>query len=148
MWPRRVLALVAASGFLATALAIRKLTGGPDVLDSSGALAQYSGTALYGSIVYAGVYVLAPRTRPLTAAGAAITYCWMSELLQLTGLPAYLSERSLLARLVLGIQVDPGDLAWYPMGILPLVVLHQILARRARSTSSRSDRAGVTCRRR
>jgi len=41
---------VAAGGFPAVALGIRLLAGG-GVLDSSGALAQRSGTALYASMI-------------------------------------------------------------------------------------------------
>lgn len=141
IWLRRLIAIVAAGGFLAMALGIRKLAGGPDMLDSSGALAQCSGTALYASIIYAGVFALEPRIRPLTAAATAIAFCWLSELLQRTGLPAYLSERSLVARLVLGVQFDINDLAWYPVGIVPLAVLHHVVARHAQARSGKPDRA-------
>jgi hypothetical protein len=92
MWRVRLAGLVAAGGFLATALGIRMFTGSGDILDSSGALAQYSGTALYGSIIYAGVFILAPRTRPVPAAAYAIAFCWLVEFLQLTGFPAELSR--------------------------------------------------------
>lgn len=100
------------------------LASGDGVLDSSGALQQYSGTALYASMVYAGVFVLVPAARPIVAGAAAVTFCWLVELLQLTGLPAELSEHSLAARLVLGVQFDATDLAWYLVGVLPLVLLH------------------------
>jgi Protein of unknown function (DUF2809) len=131
----RLIAIAAAGGFLAVALAIRVLASDDGVLDSSGALAQCSGTALYASMVYAGVFVLAPATRPIAAGAAAIIFCWLVELFQLTGLPAMWSEHSIVARLVLGRQFDTVDLLWYPVGVLPLAVLHAILARRARVTA-------------
>ncbi|MDG4763293.1 DUF2809 domain-containing protein [Solwaraspora sp. WMMD406] len=123
-WCARLAGLAAAGGFLAIALGIRVLASGDGVLDSSGALRQYSGTALYASMVYAGVFVLAPRAAPTLAGVVAVAFCWLVELFQLTGIPAELSVRSLLARLVLGAHFDATDLAWYVVGALPLLVLH------------------------
>ncbi|MDI1461536.1 DUF2809 domain-containing protein [Catellatospora sp. KI3] len=117
----RVLSLVAAAGFLAVALAIRALWDGP--------VEQFSGTALYASMVYAGVFLLWPRIRPLVAGAVAVAFCWAVECSQLTGVPAYLSQRSLLARLVLGVQFDPVDLLWYPVGVIPLALLLWLPAR-------------------
>ncbi len=130
----RLAALAAAGGFLAVALGIRVLGGGSGVLDSSGALAQHSGTALYASMIYAGVFLLRTGATPLFAGAAAIAFCWLVELLQLTGVPAKLSEQSLIARLVLGVQFDALDLAWYVAGVLPLVALHAAVARHRRAT--------------
>ncbi|MBV1849395.1 ribosomal maturation YjgA family protein [Catellatospora tritici] len=118
----RVLAAVSAVLFLAVALAIRALWDGP--------VEQFSGTALYASMVFAGVYLLWPRVRPPVAGAVAIAFCWVVECSQLTGVPAYLSERSLLARLVLGVQFDPVDLLWYPVGVIPLAALLWLLTAR------------------
>lgn len=54
----------------------------------------------------------------------AVAFCWLVEFLQLTGIPAALSERSVVARLALGVQFDATDLVWYLVGVLPLVLLH------------------------
>lgn len=137
-WRVRVIALAAAAGFLAVALGIRLLVSAEDVINGSGALAQHSGTALYASMVYAGVFLLAPATRPVVAGVAAVALCWFLECLQLTGVPAELSERSVLARLALGVTFDPVDLAWYPVGVLPLVVLHLVLAGKRVAAPSRA----------
>ncbi|MFY1634310.1 DUF2809 domain-containing protein [Solwaraspora sp. WMMB335] len=140
-WRVRLAGLAAAGGFLATALGIRVLTQGDGVLDSSGALRQHSGTALYASMVYAGVFVLAPRARPVVAGTLAVAFCWLVELLQLTGLPAELSGRSLAARLVLGVRFDAADLVWYPVGVLPLVLIHAGVVRwRSHEAGSPSSR--------
>ncbi|MET8151514.1 DUF2809 domain-containing protein [Actinoplanes sp. NPDC049668] len=130
-WRVRLVAVLAAGGLLALALGIRVAAGG-GVLDSSGALAQYSGTVLYASMIYAGVFLLVPAAGPWTAAATAVAFCWLVELSQLTGVPAALSEHSVLARLALGVRFDAADLAWYPVGVLPLAALHAIALRRSR----------------
>jgi hypothetical protein len=58
----RLLMLAAAAGFLAIALTIRAVAAGS--LNSSGRLEQYSGTALYASMVYVGVLFLWPHRSP------------------------------------------------------------------------------------
>jgi hypothetical protein len=114
----------AAAGFLAVALAIRA------VAPLGGWVEQSSGTALYASMVWAGVRFLGPRLEPLTVGAIALAWCWGAELFQLTGIPAALSAESLAARLVLGAAFDPVDLIWYPIGIVPLVALHASRNRR------------------
>ncbi len=121
-WRVRWVAVVLAVAALAVALTIRALAGG--------ALEQHSGTALYASMVYAGVLFLAPRAHPALTAALAVAFCWLVELSQLTGIPAELSQRSLVARLALGVQFDPVDLIWYPVGVLPLAVAHWAVAAR------------------
>jgi hypothetical protein len=135
-WRVRVTAIVAASGILALAFGIRMLAGGDGVLDSSGALAQHSGTALYASTIYAGMFLIVPAARVTTAGAGAVVFCWIVELLQLTGVPAELSDRSLLARLVLGVQFDAVDLAWYAVGVLPLALVHHVVVRRGTGTKA------------
>ncbi|WP_442934331.1 DUF2809 domain-containing protein [Micromonospora sp. CPCC 205539] len=61
---------------------------------------------------------------PVPARTVATVFCWVVELTQLTGVPVELSARSLAARLALGLQFDPVDLAWYPAGVAFLVALH------------------------
>ncbi|MGR6319820.1 DUF2809 domain-containing protein [Micromonospora soli] len=118
----RLVALLAAAVALTVALTVRAL--------ADGGLEQYSGTALYASMVYAGVLFVRPRLAPVPAGVAAIAFCWAMETFQLTGVPAALSARSLLARLALGVQFDRIDLLWYPIGVVPLVALHLLLRRR------------------
>ena len=113
---RRLPALVAAGVVLVAGLLIRAL--------GDGAVAQHAGTVLYASLIYAGVFVLRPVTSPLRAGIVAVVFCWLVEAFQLTGVPAEWSERSLIARLVLGASFDWADVAWYPVGVVPLVVAH------------------------
>jgi len=129
----RGIALAAAGGILAVAFGIRALTG------ADSALSQFSGTALYAAMIYAGVYVLAPPARPIVSAAAALAFCWAVELSQLTGVPAALSERSLLARLALGVTFDPIDLPWYAVGVLVALGSH-LAARRGAGEKSPARR--------
>lgn len=115
--------LAAAAAILTLGLVIRAVAAvGP---------AQYAGTALYASLIYTGLFVLRPSLAPVPAGALAVAFCWLVEFSQLTGVPAAWSARSVVARLVLGAQFDRTDLAWYPVGVVPLVVLHLILRRRA-----------------
>jgi len=123
----RVSALIAAAGFLAIALGIRAVIGD---WHGSGRVAQYSGTALYASMAYSGVLLVWPRIAPAWAGTIATVFCWAVEASQVTGIPAALSARSLLARVVLGVEFDWTDMLWYPMGIIPLVVVDWLLAAR------------------
>ncbi|GIH04669.1 hypothetical protein Rhe02_27360 [Rhizocola hellebori] len=126
MWVRWW-ALVSIAVTLAVAFAIRAWADGD--------LEQFSGTALYGSAVYGAVVFLWPRLRPLAVGAIAIGFCELVEIAQLTGVPAALSQRSYLARLAFGIQFDPVDLAWYPVGIVPLVAVHWLLRRACQDQS-------------
>jgi hypothetical protein len=138
-WIRLIMVALAAV-FLAVALTIRAVSSGS--LEGNGRLEQYSGTALYASLVYAGVLFLWPRIAPLLAAAIAVSFCWLVEVSQLTGIPATLSAHNLLARLVLGVQFDWTDIAWYPVGIVPLVAVDWLLGARSRPKPSAEVIAG------
>ncbi|MFI5842874.1 DUF2809 domain-containing protein [Catenuloplanes sp. NPDC051500] len=116
----RSLAVLTAVLALAVALSIRFF--------ADGAIEQFSGTALYASMVYAAVVFLWPRLSPWSSGAIAVAFCWAVEFSQLTGIPAELSERSLLARLALGVQFDLIDVFVYPAGVVPLVLAHALLA--------------------
>ncbi len=116
---------VSAAGFAAGAFAIRATMDGP--------IEQYAGAALSAAIVYTIVIFIRPLMSPLLAGSAAIVYCWFIEFAQLTPVPAAISERSSFARLLLGAQFDTIDVAWYPVGVVPLVAVHWFLRARIRS---------------
>ncbi|WP_433218822.1 DUF2809 domain-containing protein [Dactylosporangium sp. CS-047395] len=122
----RIAAVITALAALALAFGIRALYGG--TLYSNGALQQNSGTALYASALYAGVVFVAPRSSPLVAGAWAIGLCWLIELFQLSGVPHELSQYSILLRLMLGDAFDWNDMLWYPVGVIPLVLV-ELLAR-------------------
>ncbi|MDX3697555.1 DUF2809 domain-containing protein [Streptomyces europaeiscabiei] len=83
---------------------------------AAGDLAKYGGVALYTVLLLALVVLVAPRVTPLTAAGSALAVSWGIEFLQLSGVTAELSQRSAVARLVLGSTFNPPDLFWYAVG--------------------------------
>ncbi|MFI7596676.1 DUF2809 domain-containing protein [Actinoplanes sp. NPDC049681] len=118
---RRLFPLAGAVLIVGVAFLVRAVAGGP--------LEQYAGTALYASLVYAGVFVLRPGAHPITAGASAVLFCWLVEFFQLTGIPA----RFPAAHLILGARFDATDVVWYPVGVVPLVVAH--LAVRARRGS-------------
>lgn len=83
---------------------------------AAGDVAKYGGDALYTVLVYVLIVLAAPRVRPLVAACVALAFSCAVELLQLTGVPAELAERSVVARLVLGSTFNAPDLLWYAVG--------------------------------
>ncbi|GAA1416896.1 DUF2809 domain-containing protein [Catellatospora coxensis] len=121
----RLLMVASAAGFAGAAYAIRAAMDGP--------VEQYAGAALSAAIVYTIVIFIKPMISPLAAGGVAIAYCWLIEFAQLTPLPAALSQRDWLARQLLGAQFDLIDVAWYPVGAVPLVAAHWLLRARTRS---------------
>lgn len=127
----RSLATLTATAALIVALSIRAI--------ADGVIEQVSGTALYASMVYAAVVFAAPRLAPWISGAIAVGFCWAVEFSQLTGVPAYLSERSVAARLALGVQFDLIDVLWYPAGVVPLVLVHTLLASMRPSVRGATD---------
>lgn len=123
-WIRLVM-VVSAAGFAGAAFAIRAMMDGP--------IEQYSGAALSAAIVYTIVIFVRPLISPLRAGSAAVVYCWFIEFAQLTPIPGALSQHSWFVRQLLGAQFDLIDVAWYPVGVIPLIAAHWFLRARTRS---------------
>ncbi|MEU9085366.1 DUF2809 domain-containing protein [Streptomyces sp. NPDC048357] len=83
---------------------------------ATGSVAKYGGDALYTVLLLSLVVLVAPRISPLRAAASALAVSCMVEFLQLSPVPADLSRRSTVARLVLGSTFNPPDLLWYSVG--------------------------------
>jgi hypothetical protein len=113
---RRLPATVALVLVLIAGLSLRSI--------ATGASAKIGGVELYGTLIYAALLLLRPRTSPFVTAAIAGLACWAVELLQLTPLPAELSSRSTFARLALGSTFDPADLVSYPFGVLLALLVH------------------------
>ncbi|MFJ8918156.1 ribosomal maturation YjgA family protein [Streptomyces sp. NPDC102415] len=113
----RAAALAAALVTVAAGLGVRAAV--------SGDVAKYAGDALYTVLIHTLVVLLAPRVRPLTAAGTALAFSWAVELAQLTGVPADLARHSTVARLVLGSTFNAPDLLWYGVGAALAWAVHR-----------------------
>ncbi|MEU3619500.1 DUF2809 domain-containing protein [Streptomyces sp. NPDC006872] len=96
---------------------------------AAGNLAKYGGDALYTVLLVALVVLLAPRITPLTAAASALTVSWGVEFLQLSEVTAELSQRSTVARFVLGSTFNPPDLFWYAVGAAAGWLIHTAVGR-------------------
>ncbi|MEC4019359.1 ribosomal maturation YjgA family protein [Streptomyces sp. H27-D2] len=97
---------------------------------AQGDAAKYAGDALYTVLLCALVTLIAPRVKPLTAAAVALGISWVVEFLQLTGVPADLSRRSVIARLMLGSTFNAPDLFWYSVGAAIAWAVHTSARRR------------------
>ncbi|MEU3463620.1 DUF2809 domain-containing protein [Streptomyces sp. NPDC006733] len=118
----RLLAAAAAALTVAAALGIRAgATGLP------GAAEKYAGDALYTVLLHTLIVLAVPRVAPRTAAAVALAASWAVEFCQLTPVPAELSARSTLARLILGSTFNAPDLFWYAVGALAAWLTHAML---------------------
>ncbi|MFD6421760.1 DUF2809 domain-containing protein [Streptomyces sp. NPDC060198] len=118
---------------VATALAVRAVSDGEG--------GKYAGDALYTVLVHALAVLVAPRVRPALAAGAALVLSCAVEVAQLTGVPAGLSARSEVFRLVLGSTFNAPDLLWYAVGAAFSWGVHRAVRRWAATVAGRSAQA-------
>lgn len=118
----RLVAAVAAVVTVVAGLAVRAT--------AQGSVAKYAGDALYTVLILTLVVLVAPRSRPVAAAGAALAFSWAVEFLQLTAVPAELSRQSVMARLVLGATFNAPDLLWYAVGAVLGWLAHTSFRRR------------------
>ncbi|MER8186481.1 DUF2809 domain-containing protein [Kitasatospora sp. NPDC094015] len=115
----RVLAGAAAAATVAAGLLVRAAPVGE--------WAKPAGDLLYTVLLQTLVVLAVPRLRPAAAAGLALAAGWAVEFFQLTGIPAELSARSGIARLVLGSTFNPPDLGWYAAGAALGLLVHAAL---------------------
>lgn len=99
----------------------------------SGFWAKYLGVGLYATIVYALVVFVKPEVLVVRAGAIALFACWLIEFAQLTGVPAILSSKHLILRLVFGYTFSVWDLPAYLLGVLLGVGVHAL----ARSKNGR-----------
>ncbi|MET9880347.1 DUF2809 domain-containing protein [Actinacidiphila glaucinigra] len=115
----RLVAALAAALTVGAGLALRAM--------AEGSVAKYGGDTLYTVLVLALVVLLAPRVTPLTATVSALVFSCAVEFLQLSGIPSELSQRSGIARLVLGSTFNAPDLLWYAVGAAVGGLVHAAL---------------------
>ena len=95
----------------------------------SGFWAKYLGVALWATMVYSFVLFLKPSFSVLSASGVSLFISWTVEFAQLTWLPAFLSAKHILLRLIFGSHFSVYDLPAYLVGIILGALLHIILRR-------------------
>jgi hypothetical protein len=92
-------------------------------------LAKYGGVALWSMMAYATLLVLAPRLSVPRAALIALGVSFAVELAQLSPVPAMLSAKHILLRLLLGTSFSAWDLPAYAAGVALAAVAHHTLRR-------------------
>ena len=117
----RLAAIAAALVVTAAGLVLRR---GVD-----GAVAKYGGVALWAALVYCLVVVVAPTSLAPRAAMAALAVSWAVELAQLTPVPAWLSSKHVVLRLVFGTTFHWPDLPSYAAGVALAAAVHSGLRR-------------------
>ncbi|MFF5705293.1 DUF2809 domain-containing protein [Streptomyces sp. NPDC012794] len=110
---------------------------------AAGSVAKYGGDALYTVLLLTLIVLAAPRMRPAKAAASALAASWAVELLQLSTLPAELSQHSTVARLVLGSTFNAPDLLWYAVGAAAGWLLHTAMSRGAVARADRRTEGPV-----
>lgn len=113
---RRLGATGAAAVTLGAGLAARRF------LD--GAPAKILGVALWATLVYWLVAFCAPSWRPTRVALLALAISWAVELAQLTPVPAALSARHVVLRMIFGTTFSVWDLPMYVGGVALGLGLH------------------------
>jgi len=110
MTRRRIGLGLRAAATLAAGLAARAVL--------SGWAAKILGVALWATLVAWLVAFVSPSSRPGRAAIVALAISWAVELAQLTPVPAALSARHVLLRLIFGTTFSVWDLPMYGAGVL------------------------------
>ncbi|EMQ97138.1 ribosomal maturation YjgA family protein [Paeniglutamicibacter gangotriensis] len=106
----------------------------------SGLAADLSGGVIYAVLIYVLATLLRPRAGQAANAVAALVFCVLIELLQLTAFPTSLAAVFPPVRLVLGTTFVPLDLLAYAIGSalalgLDLLAGGLLRARRARTAT-------------
>jgi hypothetical protein len=113
--------LAAVLGVIVAGVAVRTLT--------DGWFAKYAGVALYATMIYALVVLVAPRIRPFAAGAVALGLSWAVEFAQLSRVPAILAEIHPLLRVAFGATFSAADLPAYLVGAALGVAAHLWAAR-------------------
>lgn len=124
MNPPKLYGLAVAAALVTIALGLlarASLTGLP---------AKVLGVALYATLVYWVVVCVAPALPVGRVSLVALALCFAVELAQLTPIPAALSARHPLLRLVFGTTFSAWDLPMYAAGVLLAAALHRLALRR------------------
>lgn len=98
----------------------------------TGFWAKYLGVCFWATLVYVLAVLVKPSVTASRAALISITISWFVEFAQLTPVPAWLSSKHIILRLIFGTTFNPGDLLATAVGVGLAAGVHA-LARRRRS---------------
>jgi hypothetical protein len=96
--------------------ALAVVAAGVGVSALAGPIADALGGILYAALVALLVALVAPGAGGVRVAGAALAFCVLVELAQLTGVPARLVEAWSPLRYLIGTTFNPWDLLAYVAG--------------------------------
>jgi len=95
----------------------------------TGFLAKYLGLGLWAAFVYSLVVLLRPSMRIIHSVALALLVCWSVEFFQLSPVPAYLSSKNIILRLIFGANFSVWDLPTYAAGIGLGAGVHSLIRR-------------------
>ncbi len=88
--------------------------------------AKVAGDALYTVLLYVLALVVRPTLRPARAFAVALGLSFAVEFAQLSPVPAWLSSKHVILRLIFGTTFGFVDLAGYTVGAAFAVALHAV----------------------
>ena len=98
----------------------------------TGIAADVVGDALYATLVYLVLALLAPRSPRRLIGALALILCALVEFLQLTGIPREAAAVFPPAPLVLGAGFDQRDLLVYAAAVVVTMIVDVVISRAAR----------------
>lgn len=98
------------------------------------------GDALYATLVYLLLALLAPRAPRRIIGALALILCAVVEFLQLTGIPLQIATVFPAAALVLGAGFDQRDLLVYAVAVVVTMIVDVTISRAARGRSRAATR--------
>lgn len=106
----------------------------------SGDSGDILGDALYATLVYLLLALLAPRSPRRFIGALALIACAVVEFLQLTGIPREVATAFPPAALVLGAGFDQRDLLVYAAAVVITMIIDVAISRAARPRSLSTSR--------
>ncbi len=101
----------------------------------SGDAGDIVGDALYATLIYLLLALLAPRSPRRLIGALALIFCALVEFLQLTGIPREAATVFPPAALVLGAGFDQRDLLVYAAAVVIVMIIDVALSRATRPRS-------------
>ena len=121
---RRLTAASVAAVTIIVGLAVHRL--------GTGDIGDIAGDALYAALIYLILVILLPRSPRRVLAAAAIIFCTVIEMLQLTDVPTTIATGFPPAFLLFGASFDQRDIIVYAFAIVIIMLADAAIARHVR----------------